>query len=168
MRTVQYALKERLDRATQTKTTQIRWPSPVVQDLVWWLHSPKITLGRQFSSQSPHLILHTDASLFGWGATLWEVKAQGVWPASLQGMSIKFLELWAVLMVILSFAESLVGQIVGLMSDNTTALAYLTNEVGTHSRTLNQEAQWILDWLELNGVFLLPYFVKGKLCLYRR
>ena len=46
--------------------------------------------------------------------------------------------------------------------DNTSALAYLSNEGGTRSLALNSEAQVILEWLEDHDVLVLPQFVQGR------
>ena len=49
-----------------------------------------------------------------------------------------------------------------LFSDNATALSYIINQGGTHSSSLNAEAQAFLSWAERNAVTLLPQFVRGS------
>ena len=52
---------------------------------------------------------------------------------------------------------------VSLFADNTTALAYLRNQGGTHSSLLNSVAQVILRICESHQVHLVPQFIPGRL-----
>ena len=52
--------------------------------------------------------------------------------------------------------------VVGVFSDTTTALAYLSREGGTHSTLLTKEAWEILDWAEMHSVQILTLFVRGS------
>ena len=49
-----------------------------------------------------------------------------------------------------------------VFADNTTAIAYLRNQGGTLSESLNQEAQGILRWAEEMGTTLVPQFILGR------
>ena len=49
-----------------------------------------------------------------------------------------------------------------LFCDNATAVAYLRNQGGTFSDSLNEEAQIILRWAEGKGVSLIPQFILGR------
>ena len=53
------------------------------------------------------------------------------------------------------------GSSVGVLADNTTALAYVRKQGGTHSRLLNEEAQLLLRWAETQQMLLLPQFLMG-------
>ena len=61
-----------------------------------------------------------------------------------------------------AFIQDLKGQAVALFCDNTTAVAYLKNQGGTISDSLNEEAQVILRWAEENQITLFPQFILGK------
>ena len=61
------------------------------------------------------------------------------------------------------FLPSLWGRVVLVYSDNTTPLAYLREQGGTRSSTLNAVAQSLLHLCESNSVRLLPEFVPGRL-----
>ena len=52
---------------------------------------------------------------------------------------------------------------VSLFADNTTALAYLRNQGGTHSSLLNSVAQAILRICESHQIRLVPQFIPGRL-----
>ena len=59
------------------------------------------------------------------------------------------------------FRWLLQGQVVAVFSDNTTAVSYLRRQGRTFSPVLNEEAQWILRWAELQDISILPQFVLG-------
>ena len=61
------------------------------------------------------------------------------------------------------FLPLLRGQSVSLFVDNTTALAYLRNQGGTHSSLLNSVAQAILLLCKVHRVRLVPQFIPGSL-----
>ena len=61
------------------------------------------------------------------------------------------------------FLPLLRDQSVSLFADNTTALAYLRNQGGTHSSLLNSVAQAILRLCEVHGIRLVPQFIPGHL-----
>ena len=60
------------------------------------------------------------------------------------------------------FREQVQGRKVTLFCDNTTAVAYLTNQGDTFQDSLNKEAQVILRWAEENRISLIPRFILGK------
>ena len=51
---------------------------------------------------------------------------------------------------------------VGVCADNTTALAYLSHQGGTHSSALNDEAQRTLRWEESKSISLRTQFISGS------
>ena len=61
------------------------------------------------------------------------------------------------------FLPLLRDQLVSLFADNTTALAYLRNQGGTHSSLLNSVAQAILRLCEVHRIRLVPQFIPGHL-----
>ena len=71
-------------------------------------------------------------------------------------------ELMAIERGLKEFAPFLYSHSVAVFSDNTTALAYLRNQGGTHSCPLNLLAKQILIWTEQFDVLLRPQFVMGR------
>ena len=118
--------------------------------------------GRDLEFHSPDLLLYSDASKEGWGVSIQELQASGVWSTSEVNLSVNVLELQAIRLGLLQFEEELQDQTVGILSDNTSAVAYILKEGGTRSAALNQEAQLILSWAEAHRVRLLPQYVRGK------
>ena len=111
----------------------------------------------------PDLCLFTDASDTGWGASLGDVHLSGSWSPLSSRFSTSHRELLAVLLALRGFLPSLRGHVVAVFSNNTTALAYLKKQGGTHSSTLNTVAQLVLRFCEDSHIQLLPQFIPGKL-----
>ena len=67
----------------------------------------------------------------------------------------------AICLRLLHFQLSMLGQSVGMFSDNTIALSYIQKQGGTFSAALNHEDQLLLCWVESLSVTLVPQFIKG-------
>ena len=119
--------------------------------------------GVDLSLPHPELLLYTDASDSGWGASLGSDHLSGWWSHDVSLFSINHRELLAVFLAIRDFLHLLKGKTVSLFTDNTSALSYLCKEGGTRSSTLNSVAQAILRLCEDSSVHLLPQFVPGRL-----
>ena len=72
-------------------------------------------------------------------------------------------ELLAVLYRVQGFLPLLRHRSVSLFADNTTALAYLRNQGGTHSSLLNSVTQAVLRLCEVHRVKLVVQFIPGRL-----
>ena len=118
--------------------------------------------GISLSSPLPELSLWTDSSDTGWGAHLEDKRLSGQWSQEELTQHINWKELKAIHLALLQFQDQLSGLTVAILSDNTTALAYLKNQGGTISPTLNSLAQEILRWAEEKDIRLIPQFVMGE------
>ena len=78
-------------------------------------------------------------------------------------LSVNHRELLAVLYRVQGFLPLLRNHSVSLFADNTTALAYLRNQGGTHSSLLISVVQAILRLCEVHRVRLVPQFIPGCL-----
>ena len=132
-------------------------------DLRWWSVASHLTVALSLGLPSPELALYTDASDFGWGAFLLDDHLSGLWSPSCSSFLINHRELLAVLYGVQGFLPVLLGRLVCLFADNTTALSYLRKQGGTHSATLNAVAQTILRLCERQRVHLVPQFIPGTL-----
>ena len=110
----------------------------------------------------PDILLFTDASDFGWGASLGEDHLSGSLSPVALTFSMNHRELLAVLLAVQGFLHLLTNQSVALFSDNTNALSYLQKEGGTRSASLNSIAQVILRLCECHRVRLLLQFIPGR------
>ena len=160
MRSLQLVLRRHWDHVDQS--ILVEWSQEVRQDLDWWLDRARLERGVSLEQMSPQLELWSDASDVGWGAHLDEVVTSGLWAPEEVESSINVRELLAIERALLWFAPQLVGSSVAIFADNSTAIAYLRNQGGTHSPLLNSVAQRILRLAESLPVVISPQFIMGK------
>ena len=106
----------------------------IVLDLQWWLDPKNTTRGAPLGSPPPKALLFTDASTEGWGAHLLQQNIAGTWSPEEKTWHINVLEMKAVLLALQHFSPQFQGQSLGIMSDNSTVVAYLNNR-GARDRT---------------------------------
>ena len=160
LRPIQRWFRARWSQHTGNWSDRVLLDDSVLQLLRWW------TLPERFSGvpllpREPTLTLCTDASTAGWGAHLEQAETSGTWSAQQSSEHINTLELSAVLLAVRHFARSLRGNCVRLYCDNATAVAYLRKEGGTHSPSLSQLAEQILETCDLLDVDLKPVHLPG-------
>ena len=141
----------------------VSWDDSCLPDLRWWSVAAHLVVGVPLDLPQPDLVLYTDASDAGWGASLGSAHLSGSWSPTCCLSSINHRELLAVFLAFHGFSQLLRHQSVALFLDNTTALAYLRKEGGTRSSTLNSVAQVILRFCEVHSIRLLPRFIPGCL-----
>ena len=144
-------------------TASVSWDASCRRDLQWWSVPSHLGVGVNLSLPHPNVVLYTDASDSGWGASLGSDHLSGWWSRDVSLYSINHRELLAVFLAIRGFLPLPRGQTVSLFTDNTSALSYLCKEGGTRSSTLNEVAQVIFHRYEESVVRLLPQFVPGRL-----
>ena len=141
----------------------VSWDDACLRDLRWWSDESHLLVGLYLGDYLPDLCLFSDASDQGWGAALGDLHLSGLWSSLCSSFSINQRELLAILFAIRGFLPHLRGQTVAVYSDNSTALAYLRKQGGTHSSSLNEVAQVLLRLSEAHSVRLLPQFIPGHL-----
>ena len=142
----------------------VSWDNSCLSDLQWWSDVSHLQAGLPLAAPQPSLFLFTDASDSGWGASLGDAHLSSSWSLPVcSNFLINRRELLAVLFAVRGFLPSLLGRHVALYADNTTVLAYLRKQGGTHLQTLNSMAQVVLRFCESHRIHLLPQFIPGKL-----
>lgn len=118
-----------------------------------------VPIGRQKEEQT----VMTDASLLGCEGHIEGNDAWGGWNHLKGGTipHINCLELLAIKYSLQNFQRDLQGKVVAVLSDNTTALAYLKNQGGTRSLPLLEISTVLLQWCLLNLITLVPRFIPG-------
>ncbi|XP_064113369.1 uncharacterized protein LOC135220008 [Macrobrachium nipponense] len=139
----------------------LRISQSVKDHLKWWFDPVKLLEGLSLKLLSPDLVLFSDASMTGWGATLGEEEVSGLWRGEQRSWHINLKELEAIRLALQLFEERIIERIVQINSDNTTALAYIKKQGGTHSRPLFEIARNILLWAKMRDITLLTRFVSG-------
>ena len=130
------------------------------QEIEWWLD--KIPSACREIKQAPELEVFTDASLEGWGAHRGDATAGGRWMESEQDFHINILELKAIKLGLQSLVREK-GAHVRVLTDNTTALAYVRNMGGVKSEGCNEAAKEIWDWCEENENWVTIAHIPGVL-----
>ena len=141
----------------------VSWDDTCLRDLRWWSDDSRLLVGFYLGDYLPDLCLFSDASDQGWGAAVGDLHLSGLWSPLCSSFSINQRELLAILFAIRGFLPHLRGQTVAIYSDNSTALAYLRKQGGTHSSSLNEVAQVLLRLCEDQSVRLLLQFIPGHL-----
>ena len=118
--------------------------------------------GVSLHALDPDFVILSDASNVGWGAVMGHLRVAGQWTLALQARHINWLELQAIFLALLHWEKLLKFKTVAICSDNTTALAYLRNQGGTHSRSLYLLAKEILFWTQERNISLMTQFVLGQ------
>ena len=91
-----------------------------------------------------------------------DLKILGMWDSQEKRSHINQLEMTAVLKALVRFAPFIVGQKLGLMSDNSTVVAYLNKQGGTKSKTLCDTARKVLQLSESRFIDLRAKYIPGK------
>ena len=129
-------------------------------ELRWWMDnigdgSKKIRISQ------PSLVVTTDASLAGWGATFNGNEAGGRWAQEEEGEHINVLELRAILLAIQSFFKDKDSLEVLIKSDNTTAVSYVNKMGGSRSNECESVASEIWKFCEKRDMWLTATHIPG-------
>ena len=159
MRSLQLVLRASWDFLDEP--VSVAWTPSVQQDLQWWSDEHNLLAGMPLEPLTPDLLFLSDASDQGWGAHLTDQFFSGLWSSRERQLSINLWELWIIRLSLYHFRSRLLGMMIGVYLDSTTALAYLRRQGGTFSLALNEEAQLLLCCAESLQISLVPQFIMG-------
>ena len=120
--------------------------SNMKSDLDWWIHHASSHNGRCLQITQWDLMIESDASRSGWGASCEGRNTGGPWTSHETTYHINYLELLAAFLALKSFASHQKSITILLRLDNVTAIAFLNKMGGTHSRSLSTLALEIWNW----------------------
>ena len=103
--------------------------------IIWWTNRDNLRRGVPIGTIDVEYYLYTDSSTLG--AHLQELTASGIWSQDQSQLHINVLELQAIWLGLRAFSQRVENARVALMSDNTSAVAYLRNQGGTKSLAMN-------------------------------
>jgi ribonuclease HI len=106
------------------------------QELKWWLLHLEQVNGRAIISSHPDLVIETDASLQGWGATTGTETVRGHWTSEERKEPINALEMRAVWLALQALTKQKKYRHVHIRSDNVTTVSYINKKGGTKSERL--------------------------------
>jgi len=135
----------------RTIATRSDWNSEVILDngtridLNWWIAALESWNGQCMVPKQVTLQLVTDASSTGYGGVIDNMEAAGFWNTRLSFKHSNYRELMAVLLCLKAFAPYIKNQVVQVLSDNITTVAYISH-LGGPSAELSQLARAV--WAE--------------------
>ena len=92
------------------------------------------------------LMIESGASTQGWGAYCLEMRAGGPWQRVQKIQHINMLELKGAFLALQTFAATKNSIHILLRLDNRTAIAYINQKGGTHSKPLSDTACSLWNW----------------------
>ena len=107
--------------------------------------------------------LFRDASNEGWGAHLEQSSTQGLWSPQEKGLHINVLELKAVFLALRHFKDQCQDQTVLVATDNSTVVAYINKQGGTHSAEMCALLWRIMTWCHHFHIILKARHIPGCL-----
>ena len=132
MRPFQFHLKEHW-RYPQSLDSLLSWTEAIAAHLDWWQNPSNVIKGADFHPKDHSIQLFTDASNEGWGAHLDQNSTKGLWSDREKRLHINVLELKAVSLALRNFKDQCQNQTVLVATDNSTVVAYINKQGGTHS-----------------------------------
>ena len=114
----------------------------------------------------PTLVIDSDASGSGWGATDTKTAIGGRWNKEEREKfkinGINYLEMLAAYLALKSFCKQMKNIHVQLRIDNMTAVTYLTNMGGVNSKSCNEMAKEIWHWCIQRHIWISVKHIPGK------
>ncbi|XP_065177381.1 uncharacterized protein LOC135808157 [Sycon ciliatum] len=136
-------------------------PPEAQADLQWWVELCPAQCCKAIVTPPPSRSLTTDACDTGWGATSDHQMDGGPWRMEEMDYHINWKELKAAHLGLQMFFSSSHDCTIRLEMDNTTAVAYVNHQGGTHSYRLCQLALEIWQWAADRKIHLLAVHVPG-------
>ena len=143
---------------------QIKLTADVLHHLNWWKQHRLYLQGVPMKADPPSHHIFSDASLTGWGSHLEPegLLYHGVWSKTQSRLHINILEMIAISLTLRRALQFIKNSTVLISTDNTTVVAYLNCQGGTHSPDLCMEVWKTLIWCHQNQINLLIKHIPGK------
>ena len=134
--------------------------------IIWWTNGDNLRRGSPNRDHGCGVLPVHRQQYPGLGAHLQKLTASGIWSQDQSQFHINVLELQAIILWLglKAFSQRVENAKVALMSDNTSAVAYLRNQGGgTKSLAMSDLATDICLWSEKRGMTLIPRHLPGHL-----
>ena len=162
MRPFQFHLKEHW-RYPQSLDNLLPWTEAIVAHLDWWQNPANVMKGSDLHPKDHSIQLFTDASNEGWGAHLDQNSTKGLWSDREKRLHINVLELKAVSLALRDFKDQCQNQTVLVATDNSTVVAYINKQGGTHSAEMCALLWKIMTWCHHYHITLKAKHIPGCL-----
>ena len=160
LRFLQFWFKQQWTQHQQSWDTPIQLDADFLSYLRWFL-SPTVMTGVPLHLSDPSLFFFTDASLKGWGASWKDHQISRPWSTQNSQRHINWLELEAVRLALLRWGPQWRHQTVRVYCDNSTAVAYIRKQGGTHSQSLFRKILELFELLDQFVITLIPTHLPG-------
>lgn len=161
-RHLQRCLAQSLARHYQNYEGKLYLDQESREELQWWSQETSRWNGRAIIRKEVDLIIESDASLMGWGATTGSLRTGGPWSREEKLMHINCLELLAAMLALQTFTKERRNITVLLCLDNTTAVSYINNLGGTVSKELLRLARALWMWCLKRNIHLTAQHLPGR------
>ena len=143
---------------------QIGITTKILQHLKWWLQEDLYRHGIPMKIDPPSHTIFTDASLSGWGAHVEPegLLFHGLWTEDQSRLHINVLEMKAIFLSLTRAVHKVKNSTVLVSTDNTTVVAYIRHQGGTHSTVLSEEVWNILNLCLAHNIQLLAKHIPGR------
>ena len=138
-----------LSRDILSLDSLLPWTEAISAHLEWW--------------QNPTNVMKDDASNEGWGAHLEQTSTKGLWSDREKRLHINVLKLKVVSLVLQSFKDQSQNQTVLVAIDNSTVVAYINKQGGTHSAEMCALLWKIMTWCHHYQITLKARNIPGCL-----
>ena len=134
------------------------------KELLWWKENLILCNGRSLISSPPQIIISSDASLQGWGASCHGLTTGGPWSMEERKFHINVLELKAAKLAIMSLTLKERDAIsVHIRMNNMAALSYLMKMGGTKNQELTAISKEIWQYLLKRKITITAEYLPGSM-----
>ena len=134
-----------------------------LEELQWWITNIKQVNGSPIQPPATEMMITSDASKMGWGATCGNLSTNGRWSNQESLLHINVLELKATFLAVQAFLKHQSNLSVKLRLDNTTAIAYINNQGGTRSPSLTSLTLELWNWCLQQNILITAEHLPGVL-----
>ena len=140
LRPLQISLRNQWKPQNLPYSHQIGMTMEILQHLKWWLQEDLYHQGIPLRIDPPSHTIFIDASLSGWGAHVEPegLLFHGVWTEDQSRLHINVLEMKAIFLSLSQAVYKVKNSTVLISTDNTTVVAYIRHQGGTHSTELSE------------------------------
>jgi len=149
---------------TVSRELRVHYPSQRrgTERLHWWIHDAPHCNDHPIPAPTADLVITSDASKTGWGATCQGIHTGGPWGAQERAEHINLLELRAAFLALQMFASRHSGLHILLLIDNITAIAYINHKGGRQSQTLSDQAIELWEWCLVRKITMHAEHIPGQ------
>ena len=150
-RTFQWHLNENWTMP-QLLDKPLPWSDSIIAHLDCWQNPQNVLKGVDLHPQEHNVQVFTDASNVGWGAHLNQDSIKGLWSDLGKSLHINVFELMAVFLALKHFRLQCQNQTVLIATDNSTVVAYINEQSGTHSVAMCALLWRIMSWSLIQNI----------------